>query len=292
MKVKVYCYAKINLTLDVGAKRKDGYHDINTVMQSISLCDKVVINTNDTGKITLSCNVDSVPCDGHNIAYKCAQAFYNRYDTTCGGVHIHIEKSIPMQAGLAGGSADGAGVLAALNAMYGEPFSQNELEEIGAAVGSDIPFCVRGGTAKGEGRGTVLTSLENIPYCFFVLVKPPVGISTPEAYQKTDERKVIPPGATEKMEKNLHSLELIGRYLRNDFEDALANEELLSLKKRLLSFGGTLGAVMTGSGSVVYALFENKEYAEACAREMRCAYDRVYLVQPVNVGTSVYYVEK
>lgn len=282
MEIKLNCYAKINLTLDIGAKRQDGYHDITTIMQSISLCDKVTISTNNSGKITLSCNVDGVPCDERNIAYKCAAAFYNAYNTECGGVHIDIDKKIPMQAGLAGGSADGAGVLKGLNLLYGEPFSQIELEEIGASVGSDIPFCIRGGTAKGEGRGTVLTSLDNMPDCFIVLVKPPIGISTGLAYQQADKRSVIPPSATAQMEKSLDNIKLIGRNLRNDFEDALANEELLSLKDRLLSFDGTIGAVMTGSGSVVYALFDDRTKAELCAKEMRCFYDNVFIAQPVT----------
>lgn len=282
MEIKLNCYAKINLTLDIGAKRQDGYHDITTIMQSISLCDKVTISTNNSGKITLSCNVDGVPCDERNIAYKCAAAFYNAYNSECDGVHLDIDKKIPMQAGLAGGSADGAGVLKGLNLLYGEPFSQIELEEIGASVGSDIPFCIRGGTAKGEGRGTVLTSLDNMPDCFIVLVKPPIGISTGLAYQQADKRSVIPPSATAQMEKSLDNIKLIGRNLRNDFEDALANEELLSLKDRLLSFDGTLGAVMTGSGSVVYALFDDRTKAELCAKEMRCFYDNVFIAQPVT----------
>ena len=282
MEIKLNCYAKINLTLDIGAKRQDGYHDITTIMQSISLCDKVTISTNNSGKITLSCNVDGVPCDERNIAYKCAAAFYNAYNAEYGGVHIDIDKKIPMQAGLAGGSADGAGVLKGLNLLYGEPFSQIELEEIGASVGSDIPFCIRGGTAKGEGRGTVLTSLDNMPDCFIVLVKAPIGISTGLAYQEADKRSVIPPSATAQMEKSLDNIKLIGRNLRNDFEDALANEELLSLKDRLLSFDGTLGAVMTGSGSVVYALFDDRTKAELCAKEMRCFYDNVFIAQPVT----------
>ena len=282
MEIKLNCYAKINLTLDIGAKRQDGYHDITTIMQSISLCDKVTISTNNSGKITLSCNVDGVPCDERNIAYKCAAAFYNAYNAEYGGVHIDIDKKIPMQAGLAGGSADGAGVLKGLNLLYGEPFSQIELEEIGASVGSDIPFCIRGGTAKGEGRGTVLTSLDNMPDCFIVLVKPPIGISTGLAYQQADKRSVIPPSATAQMEKSLDNIKLIGRNLRNDFEDALANEELLSLKDRLLSFDGTLGAVMTGSGSVVYALFDDRTKAELCAKEMRCFYDNVFIAQPIT----------
>ncbi|MBQ5440274.1 MAG: 4-(cytidine 5'-diphospho)-2-C-methyl-D-erythritol kinase [Clostridia bacterium] len=287
MEIKVYCYAKINLTLDIGAKRQDGYHDINTIMQSISLCDKVTLSTNNSGKITLSCSVEGVPCDERNIAYKCAAAFYKAYNTECGGLHIDIDKKIPMQAGLAGGSADGAGVIKGLNVMYGEPFSQTELEQIGAQAGSDIPFCIRGGTAKGEGRGTVLTSLQNIPDCFFVLVKPPIGISTGFAYQQADKRSVIPVSATIQMEKSLDNIELIGRNLRNDFEDALENDELLSLKNRLLSFDGTLGSVMTGSGSVVYAVFADKEKAEFCAREMRCEYDKVYIAQPVNEGVEI-----
>lgn len=285
--IKIKAAAKINLTLDIIGKRADGYHDIRTIMQSIGLFDTVTLTQNSSKEITVSCNHPDVPCDERNIVYKCAAAFYKRLGDKCGGLHIHIEKNIPTQAGLAGGSADGAAVVVGLNELSGRPFSSEELEEIGGTVGADIPFCIRGGTVLCEGIGTALTTLENIPECYFVLVKPPVGISTAQAYNAVDSRKVTPETATDKMLDVLNDVEKTGRFLRNDFEDTLNISELLAIKKELANFEGCKGACMSGSGSTVFGIFTDREKAAVCAESFKDRCKEVSIADKVDFGTAI-----
>ena len=285
--IKVKAAAKVNLTLDITGKRPDGYHNIRTVMQSVGIFDTVTLTENSSKEITVSCNHPDVPCDERNIVYKCAAAFYKKSGIECGGLHIHIEKNIPTQAGLAGGSADGAAVVVGLNALCGNIFSGSELEEIGGTVGADIPFCIHGGTVLCEGTGTTLTPLENIPECYFVLVKPPVGISTAQAYNAVDSRTSSPEPSTDKMLDSLNNIEKIGKFLRNDFEDTLNITELLDIKRELVSFGGCFGACMSGSGSTVFGIFTDKEKAAVCAEIFKERYSEVFVARKVNIGTEI-----
>ncbi|MGN1138461.1 MAG: 4-(cytidine 5'-diphospho)-2-C-methyl-D-erythritol kinase, partial [Ruminococcus sp.] len=159
MKIKVKAPAKINLSLDVIKKRPDGYHDVAMVMQSVSLYDYVTVETNDTDKINIFCDYPDVPCDERNIAYKACQAFFDYVKMDINGVDVTIEKNIPTQAGLAGGSADGAAVIVALNKLFDTHLKSKELCEIGSKIGADVPFCIVGGTKLAKGTGT---DLENI----------------------------------------------------------------------------------------------------------------------------------
>ena len=286
-KIKIRAAAKVNLTLDITGKRADGYHDIRTVMQSVGLFDTVTLTENSSGEITISCNNPEVPCDERNIVYKCAKAFYKKLGKECSGVHIDIEKNIPTQAGLAGGSADGAAVAVGLNELCGRPFSNDTLEELGGTVGADIPFCIRGGTVLCEGTGTTMTTLENIPDCCFVLVKPPVGISTAQAYNAVDSRTFAPEPATDKMLDVLNDVSKIGFNLRNDFEDTLNISELLKIKKELADIDGSLGACMSGSGSTVFGIFEDRAKAAACAEIFKDRYAEVFTAEKVNFGTEI-----
>lgn len=288
MELKIKAYAKINLTLDITGKRSDGYHEVKMIMQSVSLFDIVTLSGNSSGNITVSCSHPDVPCDERNIVVKCARLFFERYGKSCKGLHIDIDKNIPTQAGLAGGSADGAAVLAGLNRMYGEPFNLSELEEIGSRVGSDIPFCVRGGTVLAEGTGTELTNLKSMPMCHIVLVKPPVGISTAQAYGAVDSREFVPECATDKMLDVLDDIEEIGKNLRNDFEDTLDIEELLNLKKELSEADSSLGGCMTGSGSTVFGIFSHREKAVKCAGSFNGRYSDVFVAEPTDCGTEIF----
>ena len=285
--IKIRAAAKVNLTLDITGKRADGYHDIRTIMQSAGIFDTVTITENSSKEITVGCNNPDVPCDERNIVCKCAKAFYKRLGAECGGLHIYIEKNIPTQAGLAGGSADGAAVAVGLNILCGKPFSNSELEEIGGTVGADIPFCIRGGTALCEGTGTDMTTLENIPECCFVLVKPPVGISTAQAYNAVDSRKVTPEPSTDKMLDVLDDIQKIGQLLRNDFEDTLNIEELLNIKRELANSEGCKGACMSGSGSTVFGIFTDREKAAACAENFKDKYREVFIADKVDFGTGI-----
>ena len=281
MEIKVKGYAKINLTFDITGKRPDGYHEVKTVMQTVGLYDTVTLCTNESGEITVGCDHPEVPCDERNIAVKCAKSFFDKTGIQYHGLHIEIEKRIPTQAGLAGGSTDGAAVLKGLNELYGNPLRDEELLSLGAKTGADVPFCIMGGTALGVGTGTILTRLNPIPHTYFVLVKPPFGVSTKEAFEAVDNAAPREYYATDRMLECLDDVKLIGKNLRNDFEETLHNEPLLKLKSKLLECDGALGAVMTGSGSTVYAVFDDKKKAKACKEKFLSEYNDVFLAENV-----------
>ena len=180
-------YAKVNLTLDVLGKREDGYHDLKSVMQTLSIRDDVEIDIGTGRPWTLKCTMEGIPCDERNLAWKAARVFFDTVHKDPDGLEIRITKRIPMEAGLGGGSADAAAVLRALNRHYGSPLSILALAELGAQVGSDVPFCVVCGTAMVEGRGERLRKLPDMPDCVFVVCKPEFSVSTPELYRKIDE---------------------------------------------------------------------------------------------------------
>ncbi len=282
----VRAYAKINLTLDITGKRPDGYHDLSSIMQSVSIADIVTLRQTDTGAVTLSCSDPRVPCDERNIAVKCARAFYNAAGIDCGGLDIHIEKNIPMQAGMGGGSADGAAVLNGLNKMYGKPLAQSELIELAAGIGADIPFCLIGGTAWAQGIGEKLTRLPDIPECSIVVVKPDIGISTAQAYSAVDNAKVKFTPSTNAALENLGDITSLAKSLHNDFEQALEIPQLRALTDELSKYSGCLGACMSGSGSAVFAMFSDEAAAEKCAAALRGKYPFVTVARPVGADNG------
>ena len=180
-------YAKLNLTLDVLGKREDGYHDLKSVMQTISIRDDIEIDVGTGKPWCLKCDKEDIPTDERNLAWKAAKIYLDAMNKDPNGIEIRITKRIPSQAGLGGGSADAAAVLRALNKHYGEPLSILALAELGAQVGSDVPFCTVCGTAMVEGRGERLRKLPDMPDCVFVVCKPDFPVSTPELYQKIDQ---------------------------------------------------------------------------------------------------------
>ncbi len=285
--ITVKASAKINLTLDVVRKRADGYHDLKSVMQSVGIYEYLRITENTSKKITVSCDKSDIPCDDSNIAVKCADIFFKETGKKFDGLHIDIQKNIPAQAGLAGGSADGAGVLFGINEMYGKPFSQEELITIGAKIGADIPFCLIGGTVLAEGIGEKLTKLENIPECIFVIVKPSINISTSQAYKAVDAFGMNKSPSTDIMLNNLVTTESIARNLHNDFEQALQIPELLDITNKLKNFDGSLGACMSGSGSAVFAIFDDSEKADFCASQMRTQYPFAQTAKPTSKGIEI-----
>ena len=193
MEIKVLAPAKINLTLDVTGKRPDGYHNILSIMQSVDLYDTITVTDNDSGQITVSCNYEGVPCDEKNICYKAAERFFIATRNEGQGVHIDIDKVIPTQAGLAGGSTDGAAVLMGLNKMFDAFLKPDELQEIAEKIGADVPFCLVGGTKYATGIGTKLQKMPNFLASHIVICKPDnVSVSTAEAYKKVDALNPAP----------------------------------------------------------------------------------------------------
>ena len=277
-------FAKLNLTLDVLGKREDGYHDLQSVMQTISLRDDVEIDLDTGAEWTLSCTNENIPCDERNLAWKAAQVFFRTTGKDPNGLAIRITKRIPMEAGLGGGSADAAAVLRALNRHYEHPFSILALAELGAQVGSDVPFCVLCGTAMVEGRGEVLRKLPDMPDCVFVVCKPDFSASTPELYRKLDNSTIAKRPDNRAMESALLAGDLgkVAENLCNVF-DPLVTEEHLELNyiKSIFNSYGSVGQQMTGSGSAVFAILPNFEYAAVVCNMLRDNYPQVYIAKPV-----------
>lgn len=277
-------FAKLNLTLDVLGLREDGNHDLRSIMQTVSIWDEVTL-TLDTGKPwALSCDREDVPCDESNLAWKAARVFFDLLGGEPDGLHIALNKRIPAQAGLGGGSADAAAVLRALNQWKASPLSVPALAELGAQIGSDVPFCVLGGTALAEGRGERLTKLPDAPEMFFVVCKPALSFSTPELYARLDQAVIGQRPDTTKMRAALQrgDLEAIGKNLCNVFEQAVLSDypELNYIKSVLMTYGA-LGAQMTGSGSAVYGVFSSFEYAVVACTMLKENYPMVYMAKTV-----------
>lgn len=265
-------FAKLNLTLDILGKRSDGYHELNMVMQSIDLADTITVSPQDAPGLSLTCNVPYLPCDNSNIAAKAVHRFFEAQGTDAPGLTIHIEKQIPACAGMAGGSSDGAAVLRILRRLYAPELPQDKLETIGALVGSDVPYCVRGGTALARGRGEILTDLPHLPDCFFVVCKPPFPISTPELFAQVRTKKLRCHPDTAGMLKALEArdLDAIARRVYNVFEDVLPRKyaQVFEIKRKLLDLGA-MTASMTGSGPTVFGIFSDEDRAQTAAWELK-----------------------
>lgn len=277
-------FAKINLTLDVLDKRPDGYHDLQSVMQTISLRDDIEIDLNTGKPWSLECTNEDIPTDHRNLAWKAAEVFFEATKKDPNGVTIRITKRIPSGAGLGGGSADAAAVLRALNKHYDNPFSIYALAELGACVGSDVPFCTICGTAMVEGRGERLRKLPDMPDCVFVVCKPDFSISTPELYRKLDETEIAKRPNNTAMESALLAGDLgkVAENLWNVFDPVVTEEHLeLNYIKSIFNSYGSVGQQMTGSGSAVFAIVPNFEYAAVICNMLKENYPQVYIAKPV-----------
>lgn len=277
-------FAKINLTLDVLGKREDGYHDLKGVMQAISIRDDIEIDVGTGKPWVLKCDREDIPCDERNLAWKAAKVYLDAMGKDPDGLEIRITKRIPSQAGLGGGSADAAAVLRALNRHYGEPLSIGALAELGAQIGSDVPFCVICGTAVAEGRGERLRKLPDLPDCFFVVCKPDFSVSTPEMYRKLDEKGFHARPDHTAMESAILAGDLgrIAQNLCNVFDPVVTEEHLeLNYIKSIFNSYGSVGQQMTGSGSAVYCIVENFEYAAVICSMLRDNYSQVFIAKPV-----------
>ena len=277
--MQVKAFAKLNLTLDILRRREDGYHDLQMVMQSIDLADELTI-TPAEGEGAMSTTLSYLPSDGRNLAQMAAEAFRNAAGRG-GQVDISIVKRIPVCAGMAGGSSDAAAVLRAMNELTGAGYTPAELARIGEAVGSDVPYCVVGGTALAEGRGERLTPLPPLPPCHVVVCKPPFPISTPQLFSRVDVRKIARRPDTEGMLAALAAGDLTGvaRRMYNVFEDVLEprrQAEINAIKAALIDCGA-LGAAMTGSGPTVFGLFDDPAAAEHAKARLSGSYQDVFL---------------
>ena len=277
-------FAKINLTLDVLGKRPDGYHDIQSVMQTISIRDDVEVEVGTAKPWTLSCDKEDVPQDSSNLAWKAAEMFCRAAKRDPEGVAIRITKRIPTQAGLGGGSADAAAVLRALNRHYDYPFSIYALAELGAEVGSDVPFCTLGGTVLCQGRGERQRKLPDLPETLFVVCKPDFPVSTPELYRRLDETAIARRPDHTAMEAAIVQGDVgaIAGQLCNVFEPVVTEKHLeLNYIKSLMNSYGALGFAMSGSGPSVYAIAPSFEYAAVICTMLKDNYPQVFIAKTV-----------
>lgn len=283
--------AKINLYLEIIGDRPDGYHELAMILQSIDLSDQIDLRSNGTDHIRIYCDDPQIPTDSSNLAYKAAALMSEQFPDVYrkfGGVDITIHKRIPMGAGLAGGSADAAAVLVGVNLMWRLGLTQTELQELAARLGSDIPFCVSGGTALATGRGEQLAPLPSVDFLYAVLAKHrSLAVSTPWAY-KTYRAQFSGSYVSDQdsllvRRQRVHSGDIvaaisqrqgarIGQLLHNDLEKAvLPNYPQVEWLRQTLSELETLGVMMSGSGSTVFALVESKAQAEQVRQQLKAA---------------------
>ena len=276
--------AKINLTLDVLSKRSDGYHDLESIMQAVSLEDEIILEIGTGMPWELVCDSDHIPKDERNLAWKAARVFCDSQSWDPMGLRITVIKRIPSEAGLGGGSADAAAVLRGLNRCLDRPLSAMALAELGAKVGSDVPFCVLGGTAFCQGRGEILKPLDIAPKYAYVLCKPDLAFSTPKLFAKLDEATITCRPDHEAMVCGLKENDprKVGRLLCNVFEEAVLEEyKPISRIKNLLLECGACGAQMTGSGSVVFGIFPTEQTAQLGAEAIKAEFPNTFFCKTV-----------
>lgn len=283
MKLTELAPAKLNLTLEVGEKRSDGYHEVQSVMSCAALYDEVTLESGTSGEISMTCDCPGLPLDDTNLCLRAAKLFFKKTGIPCDGLHIELSKRIPMQSGLGGGSADAAAVLRGLRKLYRPEMMIKDLERMAAELGSDVPFCVRSVTAMVRGRGEQLLKLPKLPLCWFVICKPEFSFSTAEMYAKLDEKEPVSSIDTLGLIKALEyqDMQEISDRLGNCFEGVLEERsEIFAIKNRLLALGAR-NACMSGSGSAVYGLFTQEDEAKAAAAELQKAYPQTWFAESV-----------
>ena len=285
MELQEKAYAKLNLSLDVVSRREDGFHELAMLMQTVSVCDELTIERSDSGCVRAVCSLHFIPTDERNLAVRAARCYLEAIGETGQGLLIRMDKHIPVGAGMGGGSSDAAAVLRGMNRLYGQRLSRRELEELASRVGSDVAFCVAGGTALARGRGEILTDLPDLPDCCFVIAKPDFSISTPELYKKLDSVPLRRHPDTAGLLQGIESGELreICRRMYNVFEDVPDRRmRTVGEIKGVLLDHGALSAMMTGTGSAVFGVFEDEAAAERARERLGKDYRFAALARPVK----------
>ncbi len=285
--VTVLAPAKLNLALDVVGLLPNGYHDLDMTMQAIDIYEKITLKKSRTISLTLPGSF--VPANDKNTAIKAAIAFF-QWVGLAAGVSMRIEKNIPVRAGMAGGSADAAGVLVGLNALYNAQLSVGELCAIGATIGADVPFAILGGTCRVQGVGDFLKPLPPLPACRFVVVMPNYGVSTPAAFAAYDTvgSSVHPDCFAQENAIKTGDFAAICASAGNALEECSGARDTAEIKDALYAHGASL-AMMTGSGAAVFGMFTaaDSAKAQAAAEALRGTYSAVYLAKPAPHGACV-----
>ena len=277
-----FARAKINISLDITSKLDNGFHCMKMVMQTVGLCDEISVECEPGEGFAIDPGMPFLPPDERNTAAKAAQLFFGYTGISGYRTRIRVRKKIPVCAGLGGGSADGACVLRLLDTMFATGLKCCELEKIGGAIGSDVPFCVAGGTALAGGRGDLLTALPPIPPCHIVICKPPFANSTPELFKRVKCEKIRSRPDTEGIIAALGkgSIGDVARRMDNVFEDILTRgaKEIADIKFSMLDHGA-LGSVMTGTGPAVFGMFDDGAKAREAYERLNTRYRESYLTE-------------
>ena len=261
--MRIKARAKINLSLDIVDKREDGYHELDTIFSEIELCDYIIIEKTASKNIVVECSDKTLSCGEDNLAYKAARLLTDEFHIE-GGLSIYIEKNIPMGAGLGGGSSDAAAVLKALNSMFLLKLSDDELRKRAVLLGADVPFFIAGGTVRAKGIGEIIEPLDDIKLPPMIVIKPDISVPTAFAYKSFDSYSSKFHPDIESLVNALKANDIykIFKYAGNSFEGPVFEKytKIPKIKKRLLILGAGV-CVMTGSGSALFALFENRQKA-------------------------------
>lgn len=284
--LKLNARAKINITLDVLRKREDGYHDLSMIMQTVNLCDNLTISINNSGNIEMTSNFSWLPCDGRNLVYKAAALMKEKYNIK-EGIKIHLEKNIPVAAGMAGGSSDCAATLVGLRNIFKIKASDEELMALGKTLGADVPYCILRGTALAEGIGEKLTPLPPFPDSTLLIAKPPINVSTATVFGSFDINNVDKRPNNDKMIELIKNKDLKGicQNMCNVLESVtVKNYPIIDSLKTAMLEKGALGSLMSGSGPTVFGFFENYEKALSALKYIRAKHHikEIYITTVFN----------
>ncbi|KKD54736.1 MULTISPECIES: 4-(cytidine 5'-diphospho)-2-C-methyl-D-erythritol kinase [Paenibacillus] len=281
MKIYEKAPAKINLMLDVLRKRDDGYHEVEMIMTMVDLSDRLTMSELPRDTIIISSQAGYIPLDEKNLAFQAARLIKERYNVST-GVHIHLDKHIPVAAGLAGGSSDAAAALRGLNKLWKLGISDAELRVLGAELGSDVPFCITGGTALASGRGELLKPLPNPPQCWVILAKPPINVSTAEVYARVKADQITHHPSARQMEQAIRNASFtdVCNALGNVLEDVTLKlyPEVVHLKNSMIRLGAD-GVLMSGSGPTVFGLVSKEAKVPRIYNGLRGFCKDVYAVR-------------
>lgn len=276
--------AKINLMLDVLHKRADGFHEVEMIMTMVDLADRLELSEMKRDSIIISSQAGYIPLDEKNLAFQAARLIKDRYNVKS-GVHIHLDKRIPVAAGLAGGSSDAAATLRGLNRLWRLNIPAQELQELGAELGSDVPFCVTGGTALATGRGERLTPIAGPPQCWVILAKPPINVSTAEVYGRVRANNIAVHPSALRMQQALEAGDFaaVCAGLGNVLEDVTLklHPEVQQLKEAMIKLGAD-GVLMSGSGPTVFGLVSKQSKVARIYNGLRGFCKEVYAVRSLS----------
>lgn len=263
--------AKINLGLDVVRKREDGYHEVRMIMQTIQMYDLLKIDKCSEPGIHLTTNLPYVPCDERNLVYKAAKLLMDEFEIRQ-GVIMNLKKFIPVSAGMAGGSSDAAAALVGMNRLFGLKLSMKDLMKRGVTIGADVPYCIMRGTALAEGIGEILTPLSPVPFCYILIGKPGINVSTKTAYENLNLSQIQQHPRIDSMIEAIQAQDLreMAGLMENVFEPGIIREyPVVQNIKDLMLEGGAFNAMMSGSGPTVFGVFDSRRKMEKTAQKLR-----------------------